>query len=87
MIEESADEIEVLRYEDFNVNQIVTPVNVRALEKLLRESKYCEEETKFLVEGFKYGFRIGYHGPENRRDRSKISLSLWAIKQFCGIMS
>ena len=62
MIDNSAVEPEVLRYEDFDVNQIVTPVNVRALEKLLVESNYCEEETKFLVDGFKNSLRIGYQG-------------------------
>ena len=28
------------------------------------ESKYDEEETKFLIDDFKNGFSIGYNGPK-----------------------
>ena len=35
------------------------------LEKLLIESNYDKSETKFLVEGFKNGFPLEYHGKGN----------------------
>ena len=40
------------------------------LEQLLTETGYDVNETKFLVEGFKNGFDLGYQGPKNRKDRS-----------------
>ena len=41
------------------------------LEKLLVESHYDETETKFLVEGFKQGFRIGYEGNRKVKQTSQ----------------
>ena len=55
---------------NFNLEDIVTPINVDLLEKLLIESKYDEKETDFLVKGFREGFDIGYEGPTNRKDYS-----------------
>ena len=50
---------------------IVTPVNTDLLEKLLIQSKYDREETKYLVDGFRNGFDIKYEGPQDRRDYSE----------------
>ena len=38
---------------------------------MLREANYDEGETKFLVNGFRESFDIGYRGPETRRSTSK----------------
>ena len=38
---------------------------------MLIESNYDKEETEFLIEGLKHGFRIGYQGSQDRRDFSK----------------
>ena len=54
-----------------DLDNIVTPVKVEELERLLKLSKYDAEETNFLVDGFKNGFNIGYEGPVNRQDLSK----------------
>ena len=48
-----------------DLTHLKSPVNVTVLHKLLVESKYDKEETKFLVDGFTNGFRIGYEGPRN----------------------
>ena len=53
------------------MKDIVMPVNADHLEQLLIESKYNEEETKFLVNGFRQGFDIGYEGPTGRKDTSE----------------
>ena len=37
----------------------------------MKESKYDEAETRYLVDGFKNGFDIEYNGPEERWDYSK----------------
>ena len=41
---------------------MVTPVNVNNLQYLLQQSNYSAVETKFIIEGFKFGFPIGYDG-------------------------
>ena len=53
---------EVLYYENFDLESVVSPVDYRALERLLIESQYDPVETAFLVDGFKNGFDIGYRG-------------------------
>ena len=57
-----ADDIEVLQYENFDLQNIKTPVKADILEKLLIESEYDKKETAFLIDGFKNGFSLGYDG-------------------------
>ena len=40
-------------------------------KRLLKESNYNEDETKFLVDGFTSGFDLGYRGPWRRQDTSQ----------------
>ena len=58
-------------YEDYNLAEIVTPVNLDRLEQLLIETNYNREETALLVRGFRRGFSIQYEGPRNRQDTSQ----------------
>ena len=46
------------------------PIKATELNNLLIESHYPDENRKQLIDGFKFGFDIGYHGPTNRRDTS-----------------
>ena len=62
---------EVSRFENYDITNIITPINVNILERLLRETSYDKLKTKYLVQGFKTGFYIGYRGPELRRDLSE----------------
>ena len=55
-------------YTNYNLTDIVTPVRVNMLQRLLTQSRYDPEETQFLVNGFRHGFSIGYQGPVNRQD-------------------
>ena len=41
---------------------MITPVNVDTLEHLLKQTRYCEKESKFLIQGFHHGFDIGFRG-------------------------
>ena len=59
---------EVLYYKNWNIDNIVTPINVEILEYLLINTKYNEEETKFITRGFSEGFDVGYHGRLDRQD-------------------
>ena len=56
---------EVEYYENYDLEHIVTPVDVAQLSKLLVETGYHPDKTRFLVEGFTHGFDLGYRGPEN----------------------
>ena len=69
MGKEQATEAEQL--ENFNLTDIVTPVNTLEYEQLLKETNYCPNETEFLVTSFQRGFPINYRGPRDRKDMSK----------------
>ena len=54
-----------------DIQNIITPVNVRILRQLLEESNYNRNKTEYLVDGFSNGFDICYNGPTNRMDYSQ----------------
>ena len=65
------DTIDVLECEpNYDFTNIVTPVRVDILD-LLRQARYDEYEMKFLTNGFRFGFPIGYQGPEDRQQEAK----------------
>ena len=75
---------EILFYENYNLLEIVTPVDVQALESLLVETKYDSKKAKYLVEGFTKGFSIKFEGPcigrrtaPNLKLRVGSKLELW----------
>lgn len=53
------------------MENIVTPVKVEVLERLLIDSGYPKGETEFLVKGFSKGFSLSYEGPQIRRTFSR----------------
>ena len=55
----------ILQYSNYDIQNIITPVNWRALERILHECDYDKDKTEFLISGFKTGFSIEYHGPTN----------------------
>ena len=61
---------EILYFENFDLDSIKTPVDIETFNKLLTDSGYDKQETEFLVDGFKYGFSIGYEGPNDVKIRS-----------------
>ena len=61
---------DINEFENFDLTSIVTPVDPHRLERLLNLTNYPDEETRFLVRGFKYGFPLQYQGPFNRMDTS-----------------
>ena len=56
---------DVLEYENKDLRNIVTPVDVKIYERLLRETDYPESKINYLIQGFKSGFSLGYQGPQN----------------------
>ena len=49
------DLIDILDFENLNLEDIVTPVKVKVYEKLLNEAGYDKQKTRFLVNGFSKG--------------------------------
>ena len=60
-----------MMFSNLELEKIVTPIDVRKLEELLKWSGYNPGKTKFLIDGFRNGFDIGYRGPEDRNDTSQ----------------
>ena len=49
-------------FENFDLSNVITPIDVDKFQQLLWESKYDIEESKFLISGLRNGFDIGYEG-------------------------
>ena len=54
---------EVIWFENYDIQNIVTPVKADTLERALLEANYDQEKTSFLVSGFREGFSLKYGGP------------------------
>ena len=93
------DDPEPLYFENYNLQDIVTPVDADAFEALLLETKYDAAETNFIIDGFRNGFDIGYAGPidglqhrvPNLKIRVGSEIILWnkvmkqvKLKRFAG---
>lgn len=52
------------------MEEIITPVDPEKLKLMLDEANYDKKETEFLYEGFKYGFPLGYKGPQLRQTKA-----------------
>ena len=57
---------EVMYYQNLNLKSVVSPVKSERLINDLKAANYDPLEVKFLENGFKQGFDIGYQGPKNR---------------------
>ena len=56
-------DVEILYYKNYNLEDVISPVDVNMLESLLKEASYDTDKTNKLVDGFKNGFSLGYEGP------------------------
>ena len=61
----------ILQFSNYDLENIFSPVDADMLEKLLNEADYDTKKTTFLVDGFRNGFSLGYHGEESVRHKSK----------------
>ena len=60
---------QVEQYENYDLESIVTPINVKEPSRLLHMTNYDEQKSQFLIEGFTNGFDIGYEGPIERQSQ------------------
>ena len=65
------DQVKPIYFENFDLDNVVTPVNADELKILLQETNYNQEKTNFLIEGFKEGFSLGYEGPADVKIESQ----------------
>ena len=63
-------------FENLDLDNIITPVNVKNLEKLLIETKYDKQKTKYLINGFSKGFKLGYEGERKNIQRTANNLKI-----------
>ena len=63
-------------YTNFDLENLVTPVNVEQLESLLVETNYDVKETEFIIQGFRHGFELGYAGPRTNIQRRAKNLCI-----------
>ena len=78
--------VEPLYYENFNLEDIVTPVDVEQLSRLLHETKFDSKKSSFLIEGFSNAFDIGYQGSEVIQQNShNLKLKNPGTISYCGI--
>ena len=67
---EANSQTEVLYYENFDLENVVTPVDIEELEKLLIKANYDAAKTSYLIDRFKNCFDIGYRGPQEVKLKS-----------------
>ena len=75
-VNKSDTDDDILFFENYDLKNIVTPVRVEELHKLLCESHYDADETEYLIDGFVNGFDLGYRGPEDVQQKS-LNLKIW----------
>ena len=68
--ENSTKELEFIETND-DLENVVTPVDVKLLKQLLSEARYDKAETEYLVAGFSQGFDLEYEGPMEWKDMSR----------------
>ena len=61
---------------NFDLDNIITPVDPRKLNQLLTEAGYDKDKTKYLVDGFSNGFSLNYQGPLQECKRTAPNLKL-----------
>ena len=47
-------------FQNYDLKNIVTPVNWKVFNGLLKEASYPDRDREFLINGFRYGFDLGY---------------------------
>ena len=72
------EKIEILQFTNYDLTNVVTPVNVDEFQKLLKLSKFNGKRSEALINGFKFGFSIGYEGETEIQQKSAI------LKLFVG---
>ena len=57
--------VEILMYENFDLDNLISSINIKNLERLLEETNYDRNKSKRLIEQFENGFPLGYERPRD----------------------
>ena len=75
---------EILFYENYDLENLITPVEVDKFEQLLIQTGCEESLRREVIDGFRNGFDLGYEGPQdvklespNLRFRVGDEIDLW----------
>ena len=49
-------------HENYDLHKIVTSINVKNFHELLCQSDYDKEKTRYIIDGFRFGFSLDYQG-------------------------
>ena len=52
--------MEIDSFENFDLDNIITPVDAKVLKELLVKANYDQQKTEFLVDRFTNGFSLKY---------------------------
>ena len=58
-------------FENFDLENIITPVKADNLDQLLRAANYNAKKRDFLVQGFKEGFSLGFKAKPNTKQTAQ----------------
>ena len=64
------DDCSILRYNNEDLQNIITPINIKKFDELLTEAKFDEAKKRFIVDGFTNGFRLQYTGDSDIKMQS-----------------
>ena len=68
--------LEILWFENYTLDSIITLVDADKFENLLIEMGYNKRKTKYLVEGFRNGFSLQYQGVRDNIKHTAPNLPL-----------
>ena len=71
-----AKEDDVMWFENYDLDSIVTPVKVKILKRILKEVGYNPKKSKYLIKGFSKGFSIGYEGRRHGMQQTAPNLPI-----------
>ena len=57
-------------YENFDLDTVITPVNVVEFQKLLKDMEYNKQKSKYLIDSLRNGFDLGYRGKTELQRRA-----------------
>ena len=70
-------------YENFNLEEIVTPVNAQVFNRLLKQSNYDDNKRQYLVNGFTEGFDLEFEGDrEVRRFAPNLKITIGSKEEI-----
>ena len=61
---------EVTYYENYDLENITTPVNIQEYKKLLKETGFDVNDSEYLIDGFVNGFSLEYQGNDKVKIRA-----------------